>query len=221
MKAATLLSGGMDSTTVLFAMANMVGWKNCIAISMRYPSKHNAYELESAAKIAKYTEVKHVIIDAGDLFKSFSSALLKTGDAIPEGHYEHASMSQTVVPARNLIFASIAAGFCESNNIEELWLGIHSGDHAIYPDCRPEFFVRLVETVLHATDDKVRCVAPFLNQDKTGILDFGFKQSLAVPYYLTRTCYKNQGNACGKCGACQERLEAFSCHNRTDPIEYQ
>lgn len=221
MKAATLLSGGMDSTTVLYKMAEMVGWDNCVAISMKYPSKHNAHELKSATAIAKDIGIEHRVINLESLFSSFSSALLLTGSDIPEGHYESASMSQTVVPARNLIFAGIAAGFCESHGIGELWLGIHSGDHAIYPDCRPDFFVRLVETVLHATDQKVRCVAPFLNQDKTGILDFGLRDDIKVPYELTRTCYKNQGKACGKCGACQERLEAFANHGIKDPIEYE
>jgi len=144
---------------------------------------------------------------------------LLTGGDIPEGHYEDESMSRTVVPGRNIIFASILTGVAWSLGAEEVWLGIHQGDHAIYPDCRPEFYRAMNEAVTLGTDGKVVLKAPFLDTNKTGILRRGL--FLNVPYGYTRTCYKEQEIACGKCGSCQERLEAFAECGLTDPVEYE
>tara|TARA_R100000152_G_C6779379_1_gene210949 strand:+ start:211 stop:870 length:660 start_codon:yes stop_codon:yes gene_type:complete len=218
MKAMTLLSGGMDSATVLYYMINTVGKANCCAVSFQYPSKHNKYELLQGGRLCAFAGVQRRVIDVTSLFDEFESNLLQTGGAIPEGHYESETMKQTVIPNRNMIFSSIAAGLAESLGIDQLWLGIHSGDHAIYPDCRPEFFNSLKQTLKYSTDGKVDCVAPFLDGDKTTILNYGHEHG--VPYAWTRTCYKDQDESCGKCGACQERLEAFANIGKEDPVEY-
>ena len=128
-------------------------------------------------------------------------------------------MSQTVVPGRNLIMSSILASIAETVGAQQIYLGVHSGDHAIYPDCRPEFVEALDKTVKTSTDGKCVVVAPYLRGDKTSIIKDGL--TMGVPYKDTRTCYKDQGIACGKCGSCQERLEAFKANGIEDPIEYE
>ena len=217
MRAIVALSGGMDSATVLAEALSQE--RQCDAVSFYYASKHNAFENEKARELARCYGVSFRIINIARIMDDFSSNLLMNGGEIPEGHYEEESMKATIVPCRNMIFASILAGLAESIGAKEVWLGIHAGDHAIYPDCRPEFFYAMADAVLRATDEKVTLMAPFLYGTKTDILRRGM--ILKVPYTLTRTCYKNQEIACGKCGSCQERLEAFKNIGRNDVIQYE
>lgn len=219
------LSGGMDSATLLGLLLGQGLEVHCC--SFTYGSKHGAYELGAAKNIVDYylhrkKHVVHHIIDLTASFYDFQSALLLSGAAIPEGHYEAETMKQTVVPGRNLIFASIMAGLAESIGADEVMLGVHAGDHAIYPDCRPVFIKSLAETVLKSSDNKVCITAPWLFDTKAQILYKGFYGlKPKVPYHLTRTCYKDQLIACGKCGSCVERLEAFATHSLKDPIPYE
>lgn len=211
------LSGGMDSSTVLSVAVQETNVM--LAVGFRYGSKHNKYELAAAEQVAAHYNVPFRLIDLTRVAMHLESNLLKTGGEIPEGHYEHESMSQTVVPGRNLIFASVLTGVAWTNKALSIWLGIHSGDHAIYPDCRPEFAEALNQTVQAATDGNVAVRYPFLHDDKHSILERGYE--LGTPYHLTRTCYKDQPIACGKCGSCQERLEAFEKLGKPDPVEYE
>jgi 7-cyano-7-deazaguanine synthase len=188
-------------------------------VSFNYGSKHNPYELGCAADLAFYYKVPHSLMDLQPVMFTFDSALLKDGGDIPEGHYSDESMKATVVPCRNLIFGSILAGIAESNNCNVIMLGVHAGDHAIYPDCRPEFVSAFSNTVAQATNGMVSVGAPFLYMSKIQIVTEGLQ--LGVPYHLTRTCYKDQPVACGKCGSCNERLEAFLENKIADPIEYE
>jgi 7-cyano-7-deazaguanine synthase len=218
------LSGGMDSATLLGYYLEQGAEVHCC--SFYYGSKHGGFELQAAKDVVTFYQhhgftVVHHLFDLSHVFKDFKSALLLSGSDIPEGHYEEESMKQTVVPGRNLIFASIMAGLAESIEAEIVALGVHSGDHHIYPDCRPEFVTELARTVLHSTQGKIVVVAPFLNDNKASILIQGYGFEIPVPYELTRTCYKNQLKACGKCGSCQERLEAFEIIGIKDPIEYE
>ena len=142
-----------------------------------------------------------------------------TGGDIPEGHYEDVSMERTVVPGRNTIFCAILSGLAESEGFEEIWLGLHAGDHAIYPDCRPGFYTSMRKTLHEATDGKVDLQAPFLYVTKADILKRGME--LKVPYEKTRTCYKNQAIACGRCGSCSERRMSFDSLGLKDPIAYE
>ena len=210
-------SGGIDSTTLVTTAI-----KNGITpqlVSFSYGSKHNRYENEAAANIASYFNLPLHFIDLSQIMVDFKSNLLKTGGEIPEGHYEDSNMAKTVVPGRNMIFLSILAGLAESLGIKRIGIGVHQGDHAIYPDCRPSFIKAMQIAINLATDGKVDdLTAPFLHMDKTDIVNIGL--ALGVPYRLTRTCYKDQEKACGKCGSCVERLEAFALNNATDPIEY-
>ena len=199
------LSGGMDSSTLLAYLLDNNYEVSCVGFI--YESKHNKYEIESAKKITKHYNVSYDLINTTQLFKHMKSNLLKSGGEIPEGHYEEKSMSLTVVPGRNTIFAAILAGIAESYDIPKIALGVHRGDHAIYPDCRKEY-VKALDTVVYlASDKKVEVIAPFVDLNKIEICKIGL--NLKVPYGLTRTCYKDQEIPCGKCGACTERAEAF------------
>jgi 7-cyano-7-deazaguanine synthase len=115
------------------------------------------------------------------------------------------------------------AGYAESIDANTVAFGAHSGDHAIYPDCRPEFAYAANTTIFLSSDRKIVVEAPFLYLDKTKILDLGYSLPLEIqpPYELTRTCYKDQELSCGKCGSCVERLESFRNIGRKDPIKYE
>jgi 7-cyano-7-deazaguanine synthase len=223
MRIVLALSGGMDSATLL-GKALSLGYE-VIPCQFMYGSKHNRYEHLAAEMLINhyrkvYPKLKYTVrFDLTKSFEHFQSNLLQSGGDIPEGHYEAETMKQTVVPCRNAIFSTILAGFAESNGCEEVWLGIHAGDHAVYPDCRPLFYYSMMEALKHATDGKVSLQAPFLVSNKTSIIKYGL--TIGVPYQFTRTCYKDQEVSCGKCGSCQERLEAFANNGIPDPLEYE
>ena len=211
------LSGGMDSATLLgIACQN---YEDVEAVGFTYGSKHNEWENECAIQLANYYQVPFDLIDLSEVMKGFKSNLLKSGGEIPEGHYEHESMALTVVPARNMIFLSILSGLAVSRDIRQIWIGVHKGDHPVYADCRPEFINHMRRAMHEGTDGKVDLYAPFVCIDKKGILQQGLK--IGVPYKITRTCYKDQPLACGKCGSCTERLEAFAFNKTPDPVEYE
>lgn len=217
MKVLLALSGGLDSTCLLAHLAAQGA--QIETVSFDYGSKHNAAEINAAQQIAKRYQVSHTVIDLRKVMAGFRSDLLMTGGPIPHGHYEHESMKRTVVPGRNLIFASILIGLAESRGVEYVALGVHQGDHHIYPDCRPDFVNALAYTSKLATEGKVDILMPFLNHTKADIVAVGHR--LNVPFELTRTCYEGGMDvACGKCGSCTERLEAFASNGLTDPILY-
>ena len=220
MKSKTIvsLSGGIDSTTVLAEVMANQNEQVLAAISFRYGSKHNRFEIKAAELIAKHYQIPHQVIDLQSAMKNFKSNLLLGYGEIPNGHYADENMKLTVVPGRNLIFVSILIGLAQSMNAQKVYVGIHQGDHAIYPDCRPEFYYSIKTIAEIITEGKVTVEAPFLNTSKTGIVERGL--ALAAPYHLTRTCYKYQAHACGECGSCVERLEAFANNQATDPITY-
>lgn len=200
-------SGGVDSTTLLHDF--LVRGYAITAVFFNYGSKHNKFELIAANSIIEYYQnlgysVELVVIDLQNVFANISSNLLHTGGPIPNGHHEDESMRLTVVPGRNLIFASILASIAESKNADLIALGVHSGDHAIYPDCRPNFIKHLQNVISASTDEKVYVVAPYLYRNKEEFIHSD------VPYHLTRTCYKDQEEPCGECGACQEKKLAFT-----------
>lgn len=216
-KAVMGLSGGMDSATVLAWLINQGFEVHCL--NFVYGSKHNKYEQRCAEELAKHYDASYTLFDLTEAFKAMKSNLLQSGGEIPEGHYTHESMSLTVVPGRNTIFAAIMCGVAESVGASHIALGVHLGDHDIYPDCRVEY-VKALDTLLYlASDKQVSVITPFMDTDKIGILEYGF--AAKVPYDLTRTCYKDQEESCGKCGSCNERIEAFSFHKKMDPIPYE
>jgi len=212
------LSGGADSATTL-ALALKEGFE-MRAVAFRYGSKHNELELAAATKIADYYKVPFNIIDIRETMKNFKSSLLQADVEVPKGRYDDKNMASTVVPCRNLIFATILAGIADSHGISTVWLGVHGGDHYIYPDCRPETIQALESMLSFATENRIKAVhCPFENIDKAGIIKLGLE--MKVPYELTRTCYESHELACGKCGSCNERLAAFHANQVVDPIRYE
>jgi len=212
-----VLSGGMDSAVLL---ANTIAQnKTVTAISFDYGSKHNARELPMAAAICQARQVDHKIVHLPFINDIFTSSLLQSGEAIPDGHYEEETMKRTVVPFRNGILMAIAVGLAESSGAGEVLLGSHVGDHFIYPDCRPEFNAAFAEAAYLGTDRQVEVKFPFADLDKRDIGDLG--RRLGVDFKQTWTCYKGNEMHCGTCGACQERKYALRQEEGLDPTIYE
>ena len=217
MKTLVLLSGGMDSVTALHWVAReheVVG-----AVSFDYGSKHNHREIPMAAWHAAQLHVKHDVIGLDFVDRLFTSDLLQTGGAVPEGHYADANMKRTVVPFRNGIMLAIACGLAESRGADALVIAAHSGDHAIYPDCREPFMQAMAEAMKHGTYAQVALLRPFMDCDKAEIVRRG--TALGVDYGHTWSCYKGGDIHCGKCGTCVERREAFIEAGVADPTPYE
>jgi|SRR3990167_7080084 len=215
-KAVIILSGGMDSTTLLYDIKEQ-GY-DVYALSFDYNQKHKR-ELQFAKKTCMKLEVPHKIINLKVLNDLAPSSLTRDDWKVPEGHYEEESMKQTVVPNRNMVMLSLAVSYAISIKATQLFIGAHAGDHAIYPDCRQEFIYALKKTIELCDWHIVSLQAPYIDKDKGDITIKG--KELSVNYSLTQTCYNGKKLACGKCGACQERLEAFKKAGIKDPIKYK
>ena len=213
-KALIILSGGLDSTVLAHDIVAR-GKKELAAVSFDYGQKHRR-ELECAAAQAKILGIEHTILPLPFINDLFNSTLLQSGGELPEGHYEDESMKQTVVPNRNMIMLSIAAGLAISQKRTELFYGAHGGDHAIYPDCRPAFVEAMKETLTLCDWQKLKLHVPFLHDDKAKIVALG--QRLGIDFTRTWTCYAGKDRPCGKCGSCVERQEAFALNNLQDPL---
>ena len=221
-KAVVLLSGGLDSTTTL-AQAIADGHE-VVALSFRYGQRHSK-ELDSAANVAKYYGVKHVIVDI-DL-SMFRSALTNKDIEVPENRDESQMGSDipvTYVPARNIIMLSVAAGLCESVGADRIYIGANVIDYSGYPDCRPEFFYAFekminVGTKAGVEGHPIRIETPILQCSKADIVKLGKK--LEAPLHLTWSCYEGGEKACGKCDSCQLRLKGFEEAGYKDEIEYE
>ncbi len=216
-KVIVLLSGGMDSVTALYAA--MKDYEVVGALSFDYGSKHASKELVCAKHHCDELKIPHTVIKLDFVQSLFNSALLIGGDEIPEGHYEDEVMKQTVVPFRNGIMLSIAAGYAESVGVKGVVIAAHSGDHAIYPDCRDDFMEAMGSAIRLGTYENIELIAPFVNIDKTEIVRIG--AGLGIDYSNTWSCYKGQAVHCGKCGTCIERIEAFELAGVEDPTEYE
>lgn len=217
MKVCVLLSGGMDSVTALY---EALGTHEVVAcLSFDYGSKHNARENPFAKAHAERNGIPHHSIELDFMNRLFKSDLLKSGGRIPDGHYAAESMKQTVVPFRNGIMLAIAAGFAESIGAEGVLIAAHSGDHAIYPDCREPFMRAMGEAISEGTYAKIQLLRPFIAMDKAGIARRGAE--LGVDFSETWSCYKGGETHCGVCGTCVERREAFDLAGLTDPTVYE
>ena len=216
MKVVVLLSGGLDSVTALYHAARE--HEVIAALSFDYGSKHNPCELPMAAHHCQHLNVPHFISPLTFMNEFFKSDLLQTGGAIPDGHYEAESMKQTVVPFRNGIMLSIAGGFAESHGAQGVILAAHSGDHAIYKDCREEFLQPMATALQEGTDACIQLLRPFVAINKGEIVQEGIK--LGIDYATTWSCYKGGETHCGTCGTCFERREAFVLAGVEDPTDY-
>lgn len=210
-----IVSGGMDSITLLHDYKDRIA----LGISFDYGSNHNAKEIPFAELHCKRLGIKHITIPLEFMHKYFKSSLLEGADAIPEGHYEDENMKSTVVPFRNGIMLAIAAGIAESNGLDHVMIANHGGDHAIYPDCRPEFISAMSSATSAGSYNGVTVIAPYTSITKGDIARRG--KELGIDYTETWSCYKGGDKHCGKCGTCVERKEALRDAGIADTTEYE
>lgn len=210
-----IVSGGMDSITLLYEYRERIA----LAVSFDYGSNHNAKEIPFAKMHCERLGIKHIVIRLDFMAKYFDSSLLAGADAIPEGHYADENMKSTVVPFRNGIMLSIAVGMAESNGLQHVMMANHGGDHAIYPDCRPEFVNSFSDAAKAGTYNNVTLLAPYTNISKADIARKG--KEMGIDYKETWSCYKGGDIHCGKCGTCVERKEALSLAGIDDETEYE
>jgi 7-cyano-7-deazaguanine synthase len=235
-----IASGGLDSTVLVYDMLSQ-GYTPHM-ISFNYGQLHKV-ELIYAAGTAKKLGLPHDIIDLSGLTHLISNSALTSAVArhtkpsgkeaewtstphieVPEGHYAEDNMKLTVVPNRNMIMLSIAAGIAVNNSYRVVATGVHSGDHFVYPDCRPEFIHSCNTTIVrgnagfgvipegeeggpYTTPFYQFIYAPFIDRSKADIAYRALQ--LGIPFEETWSCYKGEGTHCGKCGTCVERLEAI------------
>ncbi len=219
-KAVVLLSGGLDSATALAWASKEKGWE-CFTIAFDYGQRHRI-ELQASAEIAQaFSSKQHQVITV-DLQAIGGSALTSDMD-VPKDHAEDESIPSTYVPARNLIFLSLAAAFAETVGANKLVIGANVVDYSGYPDCRPEFLDSFAKTVALGTKAGVQgadfeVVAPLLQLDKSEIIKLGL--ALGVDYAMTRSCYDPQddGTPCGHCDSCHFRNQGFAELGQTDPL---
>ena len=221
MKAVCLLSGGLDSATCL-ALARRDGF-DCYALSFDYGQRHRK-ELEYAKQLSSDLGAPWTLIDlhaAGLTAVLGASALTDENVTVPDGHYADESMRITVVPNRNAIMLSIACAVAVTRDAEAVAFGAHTGDHFIYPDCRPEFVRAFASMVNLAVEGlaTIDILAPFLEMTKADIVKLG--ADLHVPFERTWSCYKGGALHCGTCGTCYERREAFAIAHVVDPTVYE
>jgi 7-cyano-7-deazaguanine synthase len=217
-RAVAIVSGGLDSTTLAYFLRDQ-GYDLHI-LSFDYGQKH-AKELVFAAETALALHSQFNVIDLQSLAPLISNSALTSDREVPEGHYSEESMKQTVVPNRNSIMLAIAWGVAVSDGAPLVTYAAHTGDHAIYPDCRPEF----VDAFTHAEElanqgfGETTLWAPFIHKSKAGIVEIGEKAG--VPWRKTWSCYQGGAVHCGRCGTCVERQEAFHLARVLDPTDYE
>ena len=218
-KVVVIYSGGMDSYTLLCDLYKQE-MLEVHAVSFNYGQRH-VKELDFAKRVCTELEIPHRIVNMAEIGHDLLGGSSQTDITIdvPEGHYEDENMKLTVVPNRNMIMLSLAMGYAISINAQAVYFGAHSGDHAIYPDCRLTFIDAMNEVGRTCDYKVINILAPFIHMDKGDIAIRGVE--LGLDYSNAWTCYNGREKPCGKCGACQERLEAMKKAGITDPLEYE
>jgi 7-cyano-7-deazaguanine synthase len=217
-----IVSGGMDSVVLAHMLAEQ--GDDLHLLSFNYGQRHKK-ELEFARIAAADLGARHSVVDLTTIGSFLSGSALTDDIAVPDGHYAEQTMRQTVVPNRNAIMLSIATGIAIAEGAKYVATGVHSGDHYIYPDCRPGFIDAMSGAMMLATDgfavegfEGIR--APFVNMTKGGICRTGSLLEVPVDHTRTWSCYKGGEIHCGSCGTCFERREAFEEAGVDDPTEY-
>jgi 7-cyano-7-deazaguanine synthase len=217
-----IVSGGLDSVTMLYHLAKQ-GYRPQV-LTFNYGQRH-IKEVQYASQAAEtlgfdWTQID--LLEFGYALQDSSSSLLNPLIDVPEGHYEEESMKATVVPNRNMVMASIAAGVCIAHNGHYVAVAPHNGDAAIYPDCRPVFWELLGDVIRRGNDGFIKqdwkFLLPFIFKTKTEIAFLA--KRLDVPVHLTWSCYNGRNVHCGRCGTCVERLEALHAAKINDLTEY-
>jgi len=220
MKAVCLLSGGMDSSTLAY-LAKSKGY-DILALHLNYGQRTENKELACAKRIAGFLNAETFIEISLDYFSKFGASSLTDKDiAVEKFDPARPHVPNTYVPFRNANLLSIATSFAEARGAEAIFIGVQSLDYSGYPDCRPAFIEAFQRVIDLGTKDttKITLFTPFIHMTKTDILRVGF--DLGVPYEYTWSCYRNEGKACGTCGSCHFRTEAFAAVGQKDPIEYE
>src|SRR5438445_1036870 len=222
MKAVILLSGGLDSATVL-AMACSEK-RDCIALSFAYGQRHEI-ELTAARRIAQSMKVREHVVFPLDL-RVFGASALTADIAVPKDAVGAPGIPATYVPARNTVFLALAVALAEAREAQEIWIGVNAIDYSGYPDCRPEFIDAFQQVILRGTTSgnergESRIVAPLIRMTKAEIIRCG--ASHGVDYSLTHSCYDPdaEGRACGRCDSCLIRKRGFAEAGIADPTVYQ
>ena len=210
-----ILSGGMDSVTLLHSMKERIA----LALTFDYGANHNRQEIECAAWQAQSLGIEHIVIPLAFMSKYFHSSLLEGANEIPLDSYDEENMKSTVVPFRNGIMLSIACGLAESRGLKHVLMANHGGDHAIYPDCRPGFVTAMSDAMTAGTYEGVTLIAPFTDLTKGEIAMIG--KNLGLDYSHSYSCYCGREKHCGRCATCRERIQAFKFAGISDPTIYE
>lgn len=227
MKAMVLFSGGLDSTTCLALAIERFGPENVIPLSIYYGQKHDK-EIQAARDILNHYSLTGKSLDLSTVFADSNCSLLTHSSTdIPEEAYDtqlqktNGAPVSTYVPFRNGLFLSCAASMALSLDCQYLYYGVHRDDAAgnAYPDCSEDFNKAMYEAIYLGSGKQVEIVAPFVDLTKADIVRKGTE--LQVPYELTWSCYEGHEKACGKCGTCIDRINAFESNGLTDPISYE
>jgi len=220
MKAVCLISGGMDSSTLAY-LAKSEGY-DILALHLNYGQRTEKKERACAKKIAQLLGAKDFVeVDIGYFARFGASSLTDRTIAVEEFDPAKAHMPNTYVPFRNANLLSIATSYAEAGGAEAIYIGVQSLDYSGYPDCRPQFIQAFQRVIDLGTKDttKIKVKAPFIHMTKKEILKLGTR--LGVPYEHTWSCYRNEKKACGTCGSCHFRRDAFAETGLKDPIEYE
>lgn len=218
MKAVLILSGGVDSSTLLYYLLSK-GYE-VSAITFIYGQRHSK-EVEFAKKLVekakKFGKLEHRIVDISSIHDLISKGAITGEDGIPEGFYTEERQKATIVPNRNMILLSIAVGYAVKIGANEVHYAAHKSDYSVYPDCRKEF-IKALDTAIYLGNlwSPVELKAPFVEMKKSEIVSLGLK--LGVPYELTWSCYRGEERPCLTCGTCVERTEAFLSNGIRDPL---
>lgn len=220
-RAIVLLSGGLDSTTVL-AHARQTGHAEILGLSFRYGQRHEE-EIDAARNVAAFYDIQHHVLDIS--LPQGESVLMRHDSEMPHMTYEAIEQAQgvspTYVPFRNGTFLSLASALAVAAQYDTIYAGVHAEDARgwAYPDCTPEFIGAMQNAIYVGTYHKVRLVAPLQYLMKARVVRLGL--DLAAPYHLTLSCYEGTSPACGRCPTCVSRLEAFHVNDARDPIPYE
>jgi len=212
MKAVLIYSGGMDSTVLLYKYRKEIK----LAVTFTYGARQDEEQTACANENCKLLGIEHLVIPLEFMGQYFRSSILKGGEDVPHGSYDEENMKSTVVPFRNGIMLSIAAGLAESRDLDTVLIANHAGDHTIYPDCRPGFIQAMSDSIQAGTFAGIKLVSPFCNITKRDIALIGKEEG--VPFEKTYSCYEGRHRHCGVCGTCVERKEALEGF---DPTEYE
>jgi 7-cyano-7-deazaguanine synthase len=211
-----IYSGGLDSTVLLYEL--LAAGDEVLALSVDYGQRHRV-ELAYAKQMATQLGVEWRLADLSAISGLLAGSSQTSANVpVPHGHYAEDSMKQTVVPNRNMIMLAVAGGWAISRRADRLAYGAHTGDHTIYPDCRPEFVAAMQAALGLADWHKLELYCPFLTISKADIVARGAR--LGVDFQNTWSCYEGGQRHCGLCGTCFERREAFRLAGVPDPTEY-